>query len=281
MKKTHVTILGVGLLGGSLAAALKRRGGYRLSGWSPSAATRRKARRLMRVADFPEKAVAGADVVVIGAPSAAVVPLLRKILPLVKSSTLVLDMASVKGAVARAAARIPGVSSHFVPCHPMAGKERSGVDHADPDLYRDRLVFLTPLPGTPRPLIRRAVSLWQAAGASVRSMDPRRHDERVALTSHLPHLLACVLTERYGQAIRRDRGLGDAVGTGFRDVTRIAASSPDMWTDIVELNAGPIRRNLAAFRRRLSLLERDLRPGRRTSWHRFFSKVRSVREALR
>jgi len=279
-KKTLVSIIGIGLLGGSLALALRKRGGFRLVGWSPSASTRRKARRCLEVVPTIEEAVNGAGIVVIGSPSAAVVPVLRRILPALGKDTLVMDMASVKASIVREAARLKDILRHFVPCHPMAGKEKSGVSHADPDLYRDRKVFLTPIPRTPKTLLRRARSFWRQVGAHPIVMDARTHDARVAMTSHTPHLLACALTELYGKALRRDPGIRLAVGTGFRDVTRIAASSPAMWTDIVELNAPEIRRNLSTLKAWIARREKDLRTGRRSGWNRFFSKVKAVRERL-
>jgi prephenate dehydrogenase len=191
-----------------------------------------------------------------------------------------MDMASVKGAVAAGARRLQGANRHFIPCHPMAGREKSGVRFADAELYRGRRVVLTPLPGTPRALRSRAFALWRKTGAVLCVMGARVHDSRVAITSHLPHLLACALTESFGEALRKDPGVRLVVGTGFLDVTRIAASSPAMWSDIVALNAPEIRRRLSALRRRLASLERSLGPGRSSRWGRFFARTKAVREGL-
>jgi prephenate dehydrogenase len=278
--KPLVSIIGIGLLGGSLALALRRAGGYRLTGWSPSALTRARARKFMPIAPNLPGAVRDADIVVIGAPSGTVVALLRRILPLLKPGALVMDMASVKDPVARGARRLRGAVEHFVPCHPMAGKEKTGVWHADPSLYRGRRIFLVPYPKTPRSLSRRAASLWKSAGGVPTVMRAADHDRRVAVTSHLPHLVACAVTEAYGNAWGRDKRVKEAVGTGFQDVTRIAASGAGMWVDIVEMNAKELRKILSRFRRRLSELEKDLRPGRRARWNRFFAKVRDIREKL-
>jgi prephenate dehydrogenase len=278
--KPLVSIIGIGLLGGSLALALRKRGGYRLTGWSPSASTRSRARRFMKVVPDLRSAVREADIVVIGSPSAEVVPLLKRILPLLRPGALVMDMASVKGAVADGARALKGVVGHFVPCHPMAGREKSGVAHAIPGLYKGRNVFFTPYPKTPRALLKRAIDFWKKAGAAPLVMRPSVHDARVAVTSHMPHLVACALMERFASASRRDPGIRTAVGTGFRDVTRIAASSPAMWADIVGMNSGELKTNLSGLRKRLAALEKDLRPGRRARWSRFFARVKAARERL-
>src|ERR1041384_2894960 len=147
MKNPKVAIIGVGLLGGSLALALKKRGA-RLVGWNHRAASRRKAAKILPVAPSFEKAVQGADVIVLCSHTGNVVAPLRELKPFLMPQTLVMDVSSVKGEVVPQAARVPGMKDHFVPCHPMAGKEKSGVLHADAALYKGRFIFLTPLPGS-------------------------------------------------------------------------------------------------------------------------------------
>jgi len=279
-KQPQVSIIGIGLLGGSLARVLKKRGGFRLIGWSPSASTRTKAKRLLKIYPRWEDAVRDADVVVLGSPSGVVVPLLRQILPFLKSDALVMDMASVKGRVARDARSIPGVSRHFVPCHPMAGKEKSGVDYSDESLYVGRKIFLTPYADTPKPLLKRAVAFWKKTGGQPILLRASDHDRRVAITSHLPQLMACALMENYGEALKHDARLKEAVGTGLKDTTRIAASSPAMWVDILELNAVELKTQLSRMRCRLARMESNLKSGRRAYWNRFFSKARAWRKGL-
>ncbi len=278
--KPKIAIIGVGLLGGSLARALRRNGGWEIVGWNHRASSRRRAAKLLRVAPSLEAAVRGAQVVVLCAHSLAVWKLLQEILPWLGKDTLVLDVSSLKKNLSDRAKTLKVLQGRFVPCHPMAGKEQSGPEASDADLYRDRWVFVTPIPGTPKRNIARAASLWRSVGAQVAVWDPGDHDRRVAVTSHLPHLLACALTELYGKRLKSDRVLSAAVGSGFRDSTRIAGGHPVMWADILTLNAPEISKALAAYRRRLTGLERDLARGDRSKWVRFFERSRSIREKL-
>jgi len=280
MKRTKVAIIGVGLLGGSLALALKGKGGYRVVGWNHRASSRRRAAKIAPVAASLEDAVRGADLVVLCTHSNAVLAMLREITPHLGPRTLVMDVSSLKGALAREAARLPGLEGRFVPCHPMAGKETSGPEASDRDLYRGHYVFVTPLRGTPPRNTARAAAFWKAVGAKVLSWTPDKHDKRVAVTSHLPHLLACVMMERFALAAARDKMIRAAVGTGFRDFTRIAAGHPAMWADILTLNDKEIGRALTGFRRRLQRLERDVRARKRGKWLSFFGKARALRQSL-
>lgn len=280
MKRTKVAVIGVGLLGGSVALALKERGGYDVVGWNHHAASRRRAAKIVRVAGSLDEAVRGADVVVLCSHSGSVCGLIRSMLPSLGPDALVVDVSSLKAALAAEAARIPGLRGRFVPCHPMAGKEKSGPEAAEASLFQGRYVFVTPIPGTPAGKVRQAEAFWRATGARVLRWSPDDHDRRVALTSHLPHLLACVMVELYGRRLKKDRALFPAVGTGFRDFTRIAAGNPDMWADILRLNRREIARALRDYRRRLQTLERDLAKGNRSKWVRFFAASQDLREGL-
>jgi prephenate dehydrogenase len=278
--KRKIAIIGVGLLGGSLALALKKRGGWKIVGWNHRPSSRRRAARLIPVARSLEAAVRGSRVVVLCAHSRAALDLLRQITPWLEWDALVLDVSSLKKALVEGARRVPGLRGRFVPCHPMAGKEKSGPESSDAALFKGRQVFLTPLPGTPRRNIRIVSALWKSVGAQVQVWDASSHDRRVALTSHLPHLLACALVEQFGRTAAGDKRLKAAVGSGFRDFTRIAAGHPVMWSDILTLNADEIGGALRRFRMRLQALEKDVRGKKRAKWVRFFEKARSVREKI-
>ena len=278
--RKKITIIGVGLLGGSIALALRKDPGIRLVGWNHRAASRRKAAKLLEVAPSFEKAVEGADLVVLCAHSGSIGAELNQMRTLIKKDTLVLDVSSVKGAVIREAARIPGMADHFVPCHPMAGKEKSGPAQADGDLYRGKVVFITPMRGTPEKQIHRAATFWKKLGAVTVRADSTAHDRGVALTSHLPHLLACLLMETYGLHQGKSPIFPKAVGSGFRDFTRIAGGSPAMWRDIVEMNAEEIKPFLSQYRKRLGELETKLGKGKGDFWFSFFEKARALREKL-
>lgn len=281
MKVERTAIIGVGLLGGSLGLALERRKGARPVGWNHRASSRRKAAKLMPLAPTLSKALEGAKTVVLCAHSGSIGPFLKGILPLLSQKTLVLDVSSVKGAIVREAALVPRAKYHFVPCHPMAGKEKSGPAHADPDLYRGRIVFLTPLKGSPRDLVQRASRFWRSVGAVPVVLPARTHDRLVAMTSHLPHLLSGALMNLYSSRAKTQPLLGRAVGTGFRDMTRIAAGSPSMWIDIMRMNSKEIVSVLSVYRKTLGKLEKELRKGTSGRWKAFFERARSGRESLR
>jgi len=279
MKKQKIAIIGVGLLGGSLALALKNKG-VSLVGWNHRASSRRKAARILPVAKTIGKAVEGADVIVLCSHTGAALGSLKALVTLVSSEALILDVSSVKGEVVREAARIPGMKYHFVPCHPMAGKEKSGAAFADAGLYQNKFVFITPLDGSPPGLVEKAASFWRRVGAFPVRMSAKGHDRNVALTSHLPHLLACALVDIYGKRQRKDSTLSKAVGSGFRDFTRIAAGNPAMWSDIMRLNSEEVRGILFLYRKRLEELENLLKKGSRGKWLEFFERTRDLREKL-
>jgi prephenate dehydrogenase len=278
--RTQITIVGVGLLGGSLALALKKQKDTKLVGWNHRASSRKKASRLIPVVESFEEAVEKADIIVLCSHSGSIPASLRQLVSLVRPDTLILDVSSVKGEVVREANRIPGMGRHFVPCHPMAGKEKSGPTFADPDMYRKKIVFITPLSKNPKNLVQKAFRFWKKVGAVPVVTDPLIHDRSVALTSHLPHLLASALMELYGKNKGRSPVFKKAVGSGFRDFTRIAAGNPSMWGDIVEMNAGEIKYFLSQYRRRLGELEKNLKKGKALYWRNFFEKSRTLREQI-
>jgi prephenate dehydrogenase len=278
--KPKVAIIGVGLLGGSLALALKKKGGFRLVGWNHRPSSRRKAAKILPVVSTFEEAVRGAEIVVLCSHSGSIKPVLTQLRSSMGPKTLVMDVSSVKGKVVEDARKIPGMNGHFVPCHPMAGKEKSGPGYADARLYEGRYVFITPLPKTSSDLLNRAKLFWKKAGAIPVVTDAGNHDRSVALTSHLPHLLASTLMNLFkahqgGRAVMRQ-----AIGSGFRDFTRIAGGNPSMWADILEMNSREIKHYLSAYRGVLAELERKLGKGRRSFWLSFFEKARASREKL-
>lgn len=278
--RTQITIVGVGLLGGSLALALKKQKGIELVGWNHRASSRKKAARLIPVAKSFEEAVEKADIIILCSHSGSISDSLCQLVSLIRPDALVLDVSSVKGEVVRAANRIPGMGRYFVPCHPMAGKEKSGPAFADPDLYRGKIVFITPLSKNPKSLVQKAIRFWKKVGAVPVVTDPLIHDRSVALTSHLPHVLASALMELYSQNQGRSPVFKKAVGSGFLDFTRIAAGNPAMWGDIVEMNAGEIKHFLSRYRRRLGELEKNLKKGNARYWRGFFEKARALRERV-
>jgi prephenate dehydrogenase len=278
--RKKIAIIGVGLLGGSLALALKKKG-IELVGWNHRPSSRKKASRLLTVVPTLEKAIQGADVILLCSHSSTVLPLLKQIGGLIKSQTLIMDVSSIKGKIVQEAQAVKGLENHFVPCHPMAGKEKSGSGFADARLYQGRTVFITPLMKNPKVLVQKAVQLWKGVGAIPILLKAQTHDQYVALTSHLPHLLASAYVQLYGVQARRSKSLSAAAGSGFKDFTRIAAGNPAMWSDILEMNSKEVIYFLSQYRRQLGQLEKQLRKGSKSFWLSFFEKGKIIRENLK
>lgn len=233
-------LIGCGLMGGSFALALKDAGLVkRVVGFSPSAATLQKALQLGVIdetAASPEQAAMGADIVLVAVPVSATEATLRLIAPAVTKQMLVMDVGSTKADVLAAAQRALGHRiGSFVPAHPIAGKEKAGVEHADAKLYQGCQVILTPAADTHDQQRQQALDVWQALGCQVVTMSPEDHDAAFAAVSHFPHLLAFALMNAITSQSQGQEFLALA-GPGFRDFTRIAASDPKVWRDILLSN---------------------------------------------
>ncbi|MDO8284154.1 MAG: prephenate dehydrogenase/arogenate dehydrogenase family protein [Rhodoferax sp.] len=252
-------LIGCGLMGGSFALALKRAGLVkRVVGYSKSPSTTERA-RLMGVIDVEAPsallAVSGADIVLIAVPVAATEATFKAIKHLVTDKMLVMDVGSTKRDVIDAGRR--ALREHvgsFVPAHPITGKEVSGVDNADADLYTGRQVILTPIERTLTVQLQKAVDVWTALGCRVLKMSPEQHDAAFAAVSHLPHLIAFALMNAIsGQPQGKD--YLSLAGPGFRDFTRIAASDPKVWRDILVSNREELLAQSKIFQRNLHALE--------------------------
>ncbi len=258
-------VVGCGLMGGSFALALKRAGLVaRVVGYSKSPSTTERARRLGVIdvaAESALLAVAGSDIVLVAIPVAATETTLRAIRHLVDPDVLVMDVGSTKRDVVDAARRaLRDRIASFVPAHPIAGREVSGVDNADATLYAGRQVILTPLPTNAPETVQKATDVWSAVGAQVLKMTPENHDAAFAAVSHLPHLLAfAYFSAVVNQPAGRD--FLSLAGPGFRDFTRIAASSPTVWRDILVANREEVLKQSQRFRQTLDAFERVVREG--------------------
>ncbi len=279
-KQKKVAIIGVGLLGGSLALALRKQKNFSLVGWNHRPSSRKRGSRLLKMAPDLNSAVQDADLVLLCAHSSEVVSLLPKISQWASPDALILDVSSVKGEIVQGASRFSWAPGHFVPSHPMAGREKSGPENADADLYSGKIIFITPLPKTPPRVLKRAISFWRRVGGKPVVLSPERHDQYVALTSHLPHLLASALVEVYGKYAKSHPAVLQAVGTGFRDTTRVAAGNPAMWADILRLNSREIGFFLSAYRKNLLELEKKVRLKDFKRWHDYFEKAKKTRNHL-
>lgn len=250
----RAAIVGVGLMGGSLGMALRSRG-WRVAGVGRSAARLRRARSLGVLDDVFTDAAAGvreADVVVLAVPVDGLVPLARRLRAHVKPGALVTDVGSVKGEVSRALSDWPD----FVGAHPMCGSEKAGVENAREDLYRGATCVLTPGPRTSRAAVAKAEGFWKGVGAKTLRLAPDVHDRRVALVSHLPHLLAEALVS----AVEADGGktwAASIAAGSFRDATRVAGADPALWGPIFAMNRAAVRRSAGLFQKALARLLRE------------------------
>jgi len=258
-------VIGCGLMGGSFALALKRAGLVkRVVGYSKSPSTTEKAKRLGVIdiaAESALLAVSGSDIVLLSVPVAASDATFRAIRHLVEPGVLLMDVGSTKRDVVDAALRVlkDRVRS-FVPAHPIAGKEVAGIDHADATLYQGRQVILTPIAQTAPELVQKATDVWAAIGSQVLRMTPENHDAAFAAVSHLPHLLAfAYFSAVAGQPAGRD--FLSLAGPGFRDFTRIAASDPTVWRDILSSNREELLKQSERFRTALDAFEQVILSG--------------------
>jgi len=258
-------VIGCGMMGGSFALALKRAGlAKRVVGYSKSPSTTAKAKELGVIdvaAESALLAVSGSDIVLIAVPVAASEATFKAIRHLVEPGVLVMDVGSTKRDVVDAARRVlkERVSS-FVPAHPIAGKEAAGIAHADAALYTGRQVILTPIPQTAPELIQKATDVWAAIGSQVLRMTPENHDAAFAAVSHLPHMLAFA----YFNAVAKQpagRDFLSLAGPGFRDFTRIAASDPAIWRDIMLSNREELLKQAQRFRHALDAMEHVIKSG--------------------
>ena len=252
-------LIGCGLMGGSFALALKKAGLVkRVVGYSKSPTTTERARQLGVIdVEAPSAllAVSGADIVLIAVPVSASEATFKSIRHMVTPHMLVMDVGSTKGdVVAAAELGLREQMGSFVPVHPIAGKEQSGIEHAEASLYLDRQVILTPVEKTLKPQVAQAEQVWRAIGSKVVQMTPAAHDAAFAAVSHLPHLLAFALMQSIAAQERGAEFLSLA-GPGFRDFTRIAASDPTVWRDIFLSNRDELLLQSRAVVAQLQALE--------------------------
>ncbi len=279
----RLVLIGVGLIGGSLARALKSAGAVgEVVGVARSRRTGERALALGVVDRFSTSAgdaVRGASVVVIATPVATFPAILDAISGGLADDAVVTDVGSVKRYVVDAVRKhLRAHSTRFVPGHPIAGTEQSGVDASFAELYRGRHVILTPLPDTDATATQLIANMWEVAGADVLQMDVDRHDRVLAATSHLPHVIAYALVRFLAEHPERETLFELAAG-GFYDFTRIASSDPVMWRDICLTNGEPIVDALRGFRAGLDAFIRAIEEHDGETLERFFSQAKRARDA--
>jgi prephenate dehydrogenase len=278
-----LALIGVGLIGGSFAAALRAAGVVsRVAGFDADADAIRTALSrgiIDRVATSAADAASDADLVVIATPVGAMRVSFSAIADSLPMSAVVTDVGSTKCSVIDDARTALGAAfPRFVPVHPIAGGERPGVEHAAADLFRNRLVITTPIPATDASATALVEELWRKAGARLERLSPEQHDKVFAAVSHLPHLLAFALVEMIAGSTDAETRFSHA-GAGFRDFTRIAASSPDMWRDVCLANRGPLSEELRAYRARLDILQAAVDAGNGETLHAVFAAAAAAKRS--
>ncbi len=256
----QITILGPGLLGASLAMAVKERGlAARVVTWSRRPESRAKCLNQSwcdAVLDTPEQAVVGSDLVVICTPVQTIVPLLVQIRPALATDALITDVGSTKSLICREArSALEGHSATFLGAHPMAGSEQAGMKHAQSDLFEKAACMLTPLDQASSAAIVKLSAFWETLGMTVSIVSPEKHDEIVAHVSHLPHLLASTLC---GYLATQDDTWRTLAGGGLRDTTRVASGDPQLWKQILEQNSDEVLRAIEGFEQQLHHLKTAL-----------------------
>lgn len=276
-----VVIFGVGLIGGSFALALRKANAVQeVVGFGRSAATLQQAQQLGlidRIGDEVVREVLDADLILLATPVAQMAEILARIAPHLGAKTLITDGGSTKcDVVAAARQQLGSKIAQFIPAHPIAGAELSGPAAALADLYHGKKVVLTPLPENSAEAVARVRAVWQACGALVSELTPEQHDEVFAAVSHLPHLLAFTLVHDLAQRDNRELLLSFAA-SGFRDFTRIAASSPEMWRDISLANRDALLREIEQYAAELYKLHQALEQRDSAKLEEMFSLARKVR----
>jgi cyclohexadieny/prephenate dehydrogenase len=281
----RLALIGVGLIGSSIARAARAQGVVRsITATARSPATRRRVAELGladQVVETNAAAVEGADLVIVCIPVGASGPVAQEIARHLQAGAIVSDVGSVKGAVLRDMAPHIPAGVHLVPAHPVAGTEYSGPDAGFAELFVNRWCILTPPADADKDAVERLAAFWRALGANVETMSAEHHDLVLAVTSHLPHLIAYTIVgtaDELGQ-VTRSEVLQFSAG-GFRDFTRIAASDPTMWRDIFIANKDAVLEMLGRFNEDISDLTRAIRRGDGEALFNHFARTRAIRKGI-
>lgn len=280
----RLCVIGVGLIGGSLALALRRADAVgEIVGAGRDEAHLRRAVELGIIDRYngdPARAVEGADMIVLAVPLGAMGAVCSVIRARLSAHAILTDVGSAKQSVVDAVHAVFGeLPARFVPGHPIAGTERSGVEAGFADLFRERRVILTPLPETAPEAVRKVKDMWRRVGAAVEEMKIADHDRVLAATSHLPHMLAFALVDSLARMGDREDVFRFAAG-GFRDFTRIASSDPVMWRDVCLANADALLAMMNRYRDDLGVIEEAVRKRDSERLLQIFTRAKSARDAL-
>ena len=282
MHWNKVTLVGVGLLGGSLGLALRQRHlAGSVSGYVRRIATARQCTKLgacdSATRDF-RKAVSGADLIVLCTPIAQMTLLAEQMLPFLTPNAIVTDVGSVKGALVETLTPLVAkAGARFVGSHPMAGSEKTGVSAARADLFVDAACVVTPVPNSDGAAVKAITALWRSVGARVLSLSPGLHDQLVSRSSHLPHVVAAQLANLVLHP-ESDRNQKSLCANGFRDTTRVASGSPEMWRDIALANRKNLLSAIDGFIGGLTEFKSALKAGDARAVTRFFELAKTQRD---
>ncbi len=277
----RVTVLGVGLIGASLALALKRHKlcGH-ICGFGRKESNLVTAREMGIIDSFyldPAKAVAGSGLVVFSLPVGLFIETAREIRNSLKADAVVTDVGSVKGELVSRMEEILSDRASFVGGHPIAGSEKSGIGTADPDLFKGRRCIVTRTENTSGSALELVADLWRSIGAKVEEMDPEEHDRVFGAVSHLPHVIAYEMINTIGEI---NSSYLEYAGRGLADVTRIASSSPELWRDICMLNRDNLVKFIDVFIGRLDRIKRDISSGEADRLKEEFAKAKALRDGI-
>jgi cyclohexadieny/prephenate dehydrogenase len=280
-----VALIGFGLIGGSIARAAREQGlAGEIVATARSAKTRARVKELGivdRVVETNAQAAKDADLVILCIPVGACGAVAQEIAPVLKSGAVISDVGSVKGAVVREMAPHLPADVHFVPAHPVAGTEHSGPDSGFAELFANRWCILTPPDGSDADAVEKLRAFWAGLGARVEIMTPDHHDLVLAITSHLPHLIAYTIVGTADELaqVTSSEVIKFSAG-GFRDFTRIAASDPIMWRDVFLANKDAVLEMLGTFNEDLSKLTRAIRRGDGEALFAHFTRTRAIRRGI-
>jgi len=277
----RITILGVGLLGASFALALKKNGLCgTVTGFGRNRENLQRAKERNIIDSFetdPVAACRDSDLVMLSAPVGAFAGLAKAIVPALKKGAVLTDVGSVKGVLVREIERLMPKDVHYIGGHPIAGSDRSGIDSANSELFRNARCVITPTENSDPSSLDKIQNLWKALGSEIIILDPEEHDRIYASVSHLPHLIAYAMVNTVAEM---NRSYLDFSGKGFMDSTRIACSSEELWNDICLLNRDNIIETLAVFQKTLDMLGQYLKTGDSDSLKAEFRKARILRENI-
>jgi prephenate dehydrogenase len=281
---SRLCVIGVGLIGGSLARALRQANAVsKVIGCGRDRAHLQKAQELGVIDQFvtdPAEAVKDADMVVLAIPLGAMQDIMERIAPALSANCILTDVGSAKGSVVSAAQTVFGEVPRFlVPGHPIAGTEKSGVEASFVELFQNRRVILTPTDVSAAEAVQKVRAMWETCGADVVEMGVAHHDEILAATSHLPHMLAYALVDTLAR-MDDSREIFDFAAGGFRDFTRIASSDPNMWHDICLANHDALVKVLEAFSDDLRLLADAVRRADSDFLKETFTRAKQARDAF-